>query len=481
MKNKNRLQSLIFAVYIILAVVLNMLTNRDSLVVDAFALFYGILIIVLFRDDSFQDKIYFSAILFAFLSFTFLFKVMGRFDIYFYYISTFIYLLFMLKNIRDLDFRRLIRNNYFRFLLVFLAYMMLSIIWSMDRLLAIKSALNYILMISLLIVVVHYNLQKDNIRKTFRYILCILPGIALMGLVEITGYKFAIRNHYFDENLYRLAYDILKRIPTTIFYNPGNYGVFIVVAMTALFAAVMIFKKIWVKITCGVLYLAMLVNLVFTTSRTAWISLFIIYIFAGVVFLIYKKRKELKWTLSMAAGTLAVFYLLSLIPFMYPYYGKFYKETNIPQFGETGSVNERYTLILDIVDGVVLKGNVIGFGVGNSSSYLKTVNNTNGITNPHSLWFEILGDFGLPIFFLFVIMYLSIMYKLLKLFKRGSPLYYYASSLLLCFFGFIFLSFAPSSVVTFTPYWIMMGIGISLVNNTLENNHESIDSAKLVP
>lgn len=479
MNSKNRLGNIIFIIYIVLAAVLNLLTNKNSPVVDIFALLYGILIFVLFKEDSFKDKIYFSMILFAFLSFTFLFKVMGRFDLYFYYVSTFVYILYMIKDYKSYNIKELIKNNYVRFLLVFVVYMVVSIVWSMERFLAIKSVLNYILMLALLIVVVDYNARPGNIKKTIKYIFCLLPGIIMMGLIEITGFKFDIRNHYFDEHLYGLA-DFLKRIPTTIFYSPNNYGVFVVIVMTFLFVAILFVKRRWIRITCGILYSLLLINLIFTTSRTAWISLFIIYAFAAGVFLLYKKKSELKKTLLLAVTTFVVFYLLSLIPFMWPYYGKFYS-TNVPQFGETGSVNERYTLIVDIVDGVIMKGHVLGFGTGNTSSYLKVVNNTGGITNAHSLWFEILGDFGLPIFLLFVAVYLSILYKLLKLYKRESKLNYYIASLLFSIFGFAFLSFAPSSVVTFTPYWIMMGLGISVVNNAGEKRYEDIDTGKLVP
>lgn len=478
--NKKALENIIFILFITLSVILNMLTNKNSPIIALFALFYGLLILKIFKDDSMKDKIYFLTILFSFLSFSFLVKIMGRYDLYFYFVSTFIYLVYMLKDFKKYNIKGILKNKYTKLYMTFIIYMVVSVLWSVDKSQAIKSIINYVFMISLLVVVVDYNVKPNNISKTIKYILYMIPGIVLMGLIEITGYRFNIRNHYIDENLYRLAPDFLMKIPTTLFYSPNNYAVFVVIVMTFLFVAILYCKKRYAKITYGILYLLLQINLIFSTSRTAWISLFIIYIFAAAVFLLLKKKVYLKKTFCIVLVTFVVFYAISLIPAMWAYYGKFYG-TTAPQYGEVGSTNVRYTLVIDIVDGVVMKGHPLGFGAGNTSNFLKAVNNTNGITNPHSLWFEILGDFGIPMFILFIVLYLMIMYELQKLLYKKSSMNYYYTSLLFSFFGFILLSFAPSSVITFTPYWILMGLGLGAVNNKMEVSNENFNTDKLVP
>lgn len=487
MENSNKpasnVSNILFTLYIIGAIAVNILTNGDSPVISIFALIYGALILVLFKEDSMRDKIYFSTILFAILSFSFMFKVVGRYDIYFYYISTFIYLLFMLKDYRSYDFKKIVKNKYFVFLLIFCAYMIVSVAWSEDKFQSLKSIINYIIMFSLMIVVIDYNVRSDNIKKTIKYFLYMLPGIVLMGLVEITGYRFNIRNHYIDENLYWLAPDFLKKIPTTLFYSPNNYGVFIVLAMIFIAVAFLCCKKRLEKILLSVLFLCLQINLIFTTSRTAWISLFIVYVFAFIYYMVCRKRAKAYKILCIALSTLAVFFLVYQIPEARPYYGKFettFAKGNGPKLGEAGSTNERYTLIVDIVDGVIFKGNVRGFGVGNTANYLKKMDNTNGITNPHSLWFEILGDFGVIIFILFCLTYLMIMLDLYKRYRGNNKLNYYIVSLIFSFFGFAFLSFAPSTVVSFTPYWILLGLGVSMIYCPWGENHEDFTASKLV-
>ena len=472
--------NIIFVSFIILAVVLNMITNKNSIIVDIYALLYGILILKIFKGDSFKDKIYFLTLLFAILSFSFLIKIKGRYDIYFYYISMLIYFFIMVKNYKDYNIKGIIKNKYFIFLFGFIVYIMISVLWSMNKGLAIKSIINYLIMICLLIVVIDYNSKSQNITKTIKYIYYMVIGIIPIGLIEMTGNRFNIRNHYIDENLYRLYPWFLKKIPTTFFYSPNDYGVFIVFAMVFLLIALVYTNSKKEKYIFGLVYLLLNLNLIFTTSRTAWISLFLVYVFILVLFLIYKRYGNLKKILFIGILTFVVFYTLSLIPVLGPFYGKF-RGIAMPEYGETGSTNVRYTLIMNIIDGVIIKGNFLGFGVGNTSSYLKIINNTNGITNAHSLWFEILGDFGLPIFIAFGLIYLALMYDLFKVSLKKNLSKNYALSLLVCFFGFIFLSFAPSSVISFTPFWLLMGLGVSTIVNVKENKNENIDICKLVP
>jgi len=265
-KDKNT-QNIVLIVLLILSIALNMLTNRNSIVVDIFILFYGLLIVKLFKGDSFKDKLYFSTVLFGVVSFNFLIKVKGRYDIYFYYISVLMYLICMLKDYKQYNLKLIMKNNYFRFLMVFIIYMTTSILWSANRYLALKSAISYMIMISFLIVVVDYNARTGNILKTMRYLYYMLPGIILVGLVEITGNRFDLRNHYVDENLYRLSPEFLKKIPTTFFYSPNNYGVFIVLAMVFLFVAIIYSSSKKIKYVSGILYLLLQPFLLFAYTK----------------------------------------------------------------------------------------------------------------------------------------------------------------------------------------------------------------------
>jgi len=206
---------------------------------------------------------------------------------------------------------------------------------------------------------------------------------------------------------------------------------------------------------------------------------------AGFFLFFMFTREWRKFRRVLAAGmmTLIIFYGLSVMPSLDIYYGKFndtpivnmlsFNRTAvtqpIAQFGEEGSTSERWTTIVDIVDGVVNKGHLQGFGVNNTANYLKEVGNTHGIVNPHSLWFEVLGDFGVGIFLYFIVIYLNILWDLLKVYRKSikNEAYgltsYLTISLLAALGGFILSAFAPSSVISFPQMWMLYGLSVTVI------------------
>ena len=202
-----------------------------------------------------------------------------------------------------------------------------------------------------------------------------------------------------------------------------------------------------------------------------------------VFFMLTKEWPKFRRVAAMGIVTLIVFYSLSNVSGMSVYYGKFndtpflnvlsFNKVDVGQpiedFEATGSTGERRSVILDIVNGVFKKGHLKGFGVNNTAMYLKKAGNTNGIINPHSLWFEVLGDFGVGIFLYFIFIYLSLLWDLRKVYLESIEngdyglTSYLAVSLIGALGGFILTAFAPSSVISFTQMWLLFGLAASLI------------------
>lgn len=127
------------------------------------------------------------------------------------------------------------------------------------------------------------------------------------------------------------------------------------------------------------------------------------------------------------------------------------------------------TTMIDITKGVVLEGHPQGFGVNNTGGYLKKLGNTHGIVNPHSLWFEVLGDFGIGIFLYFIFIYLNLLWDLLKVYReslKSAPsgiTSYTTLSLIAALGGFILTAFAPSSVISFPQMWLLFGLAATII------------------
>ncbi len=103
----------------------------------------------------------------------------------------------------------------------------------------------------------------------------------------------------------------------------------------------------------------------------------------------------------------------------------------------------------------------LGYGPANFNQYLINSDNANLLINPHSLWVEILVQYGLIIFILFVGALLYLYICLVKIYLANRD------KVVLCAISmdsaYVFASFAPSVFLTYPYHWILIGISIILV------------------
>jgi teichuronic acid biosynthesis protein TuaE len=474
----------LFIMFIIIEVclLLNLILIPKQFVIYIFTGLFIYLIYKKFAEDI-KRFIYYSTLLFSMQYLTLAMPLGSKYSIYYFYVSLFIYMIIYLINfwkIRDKFFRiDNFKNKYTIFFFTFAAYAIFSVLLAAHKFSAIKQVIVYAIMFCFMIMIVNENKNRENLKKSFKLLSYIYSGILLLGTLELFKLKYGLRTHFIDNKISFYTFPYAKRIPTVFFYNPNNYAVFLVLAMSIIFVYYLTTNDFKHKRNLLVVYFFSQINLIFTTCRTAWISIFFIFIFAYIILLFTKEKKLRLTTLKFAVGTFLIFLLPSFIPFMAPYYGKFalililLREHIVvdpgavaqPLFkiGEGGSVNERVTILYDVVKGVFFKGHILGFGAGNTLDYVESLKNTKAI-NIHSLLFEMLGDFGLPMTIFAVGIYFSMIFDLLKkAIKNGFTNNKFAVMLALALFGFIFLSFAPSTVITFLPMWLMLGLAGSLV------------------
>jgi len=469
----------------ILLVLINFLFFPKLFFIHIFVIFYLTVIYKKIASNT-REYLYLSTILLALTDSSMVFPIGSRYAIYYYYLLLFTYFLNVLYIIKknDVSIKIKGKSKYFIFTSILLAYIVLSIIIAADKKMAVKSIINYIIMISFILMMIIENKNYEKLKKSFKFFTWVYTGIILLGLLEIFGIKYGARNHYLDLGLTVKEYPFLKHIPEVFFYNPNNYAVLLVLGMTAIFIKIIYIHGNENNWFYKILFLLSQINLIFTTSRTAWITIFIVYFVAFAFFIIRKELKSANKTIKFAVVTLVIFVIFSFIPSMTPYYGKFNstpilkklnlynikkpREDNkaVANVGDPGSINERFTLIFDVVDGVITNKHYLGFGAGNVGNYIKYKDNTFGILNIHSFWFEILGDFGIGIFLYIIYIYLNLISDLVKKSNKGhQELKQYSYMIALGLVAFIFLAFGPSSVITFEPFWILMGMASAIVVN----------------
>ena len=112
--------------------------------------------------------------------------------------------------------------------------------------------------------------------------------------------------------------------------------------------------------------------------------------------------------------------------------------------------------------------NFLGVGAGNMGDYIVSNNlKIYEITAIHNWFFEVLGNYGLLIFVLYMMFTLSILIDLFLIYKKNKNninMKYLAYSLFLSNIAFLFGYVTLSSAYSFIPYWLMLGITLAFIN-----------------
>lgn len=136
--------------------------------------------------------------------------------------------------------------------------------------------------------------------------------------------------------------------------------------------------------------------------------------------------------------------------------------------GQTGqSITVRKYLLLNGLK-FLQKSHFMGVGAGNIEPLMEGQPKVNKV-NLHNWWGEVLVNFGVGIFIMYMIMYVSLLWRLFRMARRKktpylSPKLRWASvATLSALIGYIFGGIAPSTAIHYTPMWICFGIGLAVV------------------
>lgn len=486
MKEKNIQLNMMILLINIIVIIISMISTPNLVIVQLFYLAFALLIHKYFSSDT-KRYLYFTTLFYACVTsgnskYVFLF--------YFLYIMVCLYKFFKDKSREKLN--MIYSRKYLIFFIIFIAYIFISVFIAQDKKLAISTLYRYIIMISLFALTFMENNSKMKIKETMKFLLFVYIGVLLLGSLEIFNIDIGLRNIYMDSGI---TYEYTKRIPVTFFYNPNNYAVVLNLGIAMLFTYSLHLTNLKEKVFNYVLISISLVNLIFTRSRLGWLTVFLILIitFIGGLILIFKNKNIGKRYMISSVVTavwfLFIFVALSLPNFMYPYYGKFADSViinNVKQgiwgeaangtveeippikleYGGEGSENERVTLMLNVVEGVIWEKNYLGFGVGNIGRYIESRGNTFGIVNIHSFWFEYLGDFGIFMFIYLILMYCIMLWDIfvttLTTINDNSPI---PTMILVVGIIMVVLAFSPSTILMFSPFWTILGICFSFACN----------------
>ena len=138
MKDKKVWLTILYVIFILF----NILLSPKLIVVNAYALIMGLIIILSIKWEEYSELLYYFVLLFSVMDFTFNLPLMGRFNIYYMHIALLILTIIMaMTYIKRRPLPKLMnvaKNKYTLFLFIFIAYMVLSVSWVENRGMAFK-------------------------------------------------------------------------------------------------------------------------------------------------------------------------------------------------------------------------------------------------------------------------------------------------------------------------------------------------------
>ncbi|SMO66584.1 O-antigen ligase family protein [Melghirimyces algeriensis] len=112
--------------------------------------------------------------------------------------------------------------------------------------------------------------------------------------------------------------------------------------------------------------------------------------------------------------------------------------------------------------------NYLGVGAGNIEYFMEGAPNVYNKTNIHNWWAEILVNFGVLVFTLYMCLYIWLLHRLWRLARITntglSPVIRWgATASLIALIGYVFGAMSPSTAIHFTPMWIVYGFALAVV------------------
>lgn len=474
MQKLNKSSSLYLACIFVLLMAISFINH--NYVINSMLFVCLVITMIIVNADTLYDKLYFTLIVSAIFEYSA--YVLNIEKLYFFHVMLFIVAVLTLYKIikKEINFSK-INKAVLYFYSIWYAYIILSILWAKNKSLGVKYLAIYTMMFVFLGIIILYNSKKESFKNTIKVLGFMFIVSITVGLIEsVGGYQLPIK-HYYNFTVLKLSFReiaIVSKRPIAFFYNSNNFATFVSMFIAFPIISTFLSKDKKIKVISFIITIIGYTTLILTDSRSNFMATMLVFLICVILSIIKDKLKVIPYVL--------IFVLAFGVIYKYGYLivskRDVTNEVNISQrmkslgrivdkeiqISDTGSENERVTIMYDIYQGIFKEKKILGFGTGNTTQYLMDRKNTQGIYSPHGQPFELIGDFGIFIFAMYYIFELYLFYKIFRnSLKSNGFNTWIGFSLLGSLAGFTLGSLAPSSVTYFLPYWMLFGIAISFI------------------
>jgi len=344
------------------------------------------------------------------------------------------------------------------------AWATMSIAWSQNTSAAIRWTAFLVMMVGLAVAMPLVFTTRRRVITMLKVLGWTFAAVTGFAFVEIaTGY------HLPTSRLTQLAGGSAFAA-TSVFGNQNNFATYLTLALPYLVALPLVFRQRRLLLIGLVGTLVDLTALLLTGSKDNLLAAGLVLL-TMLLFLATDPRQRSKLVGALLIAIVAIVVIVpslngsGLIPLPQRAVNKFsfsLLEKELASGQGSGAVRASLTS-----DGITFVGQTGGFGVGagNAETHVLELADFPGVSNLHDWWLEVVVDLGLVGLALYVTYYLLLLTRQLRWARRSvDPLVRY-----LCLagtaamVGFVLGSLAPSTMIAFSPMWVMFGVSMTAI------------------
>lgn len=376
-------------------------------------------------------------------------------------IIIYIYVALYLINKNSFDLSVIRVQRYLMFFIIWFSYAAISLVWATSKIDGVRNIFILGSSISIVFFCVIGIKKIKQLDKLFHIWIIILAILLIIGTWNtLTG------NHLSISGLANAA-DRHRFAPTTVFVNPNNFATYLALSIPFLLTYIKYSDFKFKYLLGSVLLIQTIYLIVATDSRANFIALTVGMIFWLLLLTNIKSKLKLLFVIPL---------LVSIGYFnqgINSTVDKIFDGVDISSYTneaelQGSSVDIRNNLLKNSFQFIV---DSYGLGVGAGNIEYQMANNfhfyTSGVLNVHNWWAELLVNYGILIFLLYVIFVVSIFYNLLiivrdkNISKTEKKL---GETFITVVIIFIVSSISASSLIDFGPQWILWGMILVYVN-----------------
>lgn len=255
---------------------------------------------------------------------------------------------------------------------------------------------------------------------------------------------------------------------TAVFWNPNDFATFLCIALPFVFGLVILRRSALERFALSIVLLAAFYFIVLNSSRANIIACLI---GVGLVLLmpgLLQRAKSI--AIVLAVGGILVLVGYTLLSSSLASHIEVFR-TLPGQMRSIGAGDSSTVIRMNLIRngwGFLQESHYLGVGAGSFEQWMteRSAFYTGGITNPHNWWLEVLVDYGLLVFSLFMVFYVGLLWSLFRIFRSSDDgaVKVAAFAAFVALVEFAVASSSSSGLMRMYCVWLLFATALCIIN-----------------